>query len=677
LTETGWQKSIELKLRIPALALPLCFPVAFVLSMLTPQAIRLGVPDISRSGRVAGLIFSLSTLGCLLGNYLTGFVLVPHFTINVIVMTVAALFFFSAAGVLLLFRHAPDTEPINPAKPASSIEAADERTPAPVLPMPFAYTIVFLCSFAGMTLELASTRLLAQLVGVSLYTWTGVIGVMLAGTAFGNWWGGRIADRAQASWQTRTMRLAACMIGAGLFTVGSIVLFSVFTQGERPFQSLGLIGQILALTFSMFFLPMFLLGTVSPQVIRLAIPDVSVAGRVAGRVYAFSTLGAIVGTFAAGYFLISAMGVYLTVLLCAVFPILGVFLIQGAFKNSLLLYATSAAMGGVVGGLLIKVKYDNAAVDAKLYTLETNYYTIRVITQKRTIIEPIAKEWEPVGALVGFGAVAGQKEFSAMVLDHLTHSSVDLDDPTYLYYKHEQIQVELMREAAANHPEEQNVLVIGGGGYTFPRCVRTTIPTSVVDVVEIDPGVTKVAYDRLALDPKLGIHSFHMDGRQYVAEIAKPNHYHLVTLDAVNDLSVPAHLMTKEFNESIKKTLTPDGVYLATVIDDVGKGKLWRAAVHTLMQSFEHVEVVFPLAEIDPDDLFKTPRKVIVIYASNRPLDFKKLNGIVEKQTGVKSMIYVVPKPTLDELLAVHKKLILTDQYAPVDNLMADVFRDR
>ena len=58
-----------------------------------------------------------------------------------------------------------------------------------------AYLIVFLASFCGMTLELTASRVLAQYLGVSLFTWTGIIGVMLAGTALGNFTGGQIADR--------------------------------------------------------------------------------------------------------------------------------------------------------------------------------------------------------------------------------------------------------------------------------------------------------------------------------------------------------------------------------------------------------------------------------------------------------------------------------------------------
>ena len=85
LEATGVHRAVPLAARIPLLAFALCFPVALVLSLLTPLAIRLGLPDVARAGRVAGLVFALGTLGCLLGNYLTGFYLIPMFTLNAIV----------------------------------------------------------------------------------------------------------------------------------------------------------------------------------------------------------------------------------------------------------------------------------------------------------------------------------------------------------------------------------------------------------------------------------------------------------------------------------------------------------------------------------------------------------------------------------------------------------------
>lgn len=70
-------------------------------------------------------------------------------------------------------------------------------------------------------------------------------------------------------------------------------------------------------TFALFFIPMFLLGMISPQVIRMSVPDISHVGRVAGSVYAVSTFGAIVGTFVTGYFLIASLGTWSMILLIA------------------------------------------------------------------------------------------------------------------------------------------------------------------------------------------------------------------------------------------------------------------------------------------------------------------------------------------------------------------------
>ena len=72
------------------------------------------------------------------------------------------------------------------------------------------------------------------------------------------------------------------------------------------------------------------------------------------------------------------------------------------------------------------------------------------------------------------------------------HSSVDPDDPWYLYYEHEHIQMEFLWAARTGSPNPR-VLVIGGGGYTFPRYAMEVLPETRMDVVEIDPGVTQVA----------------------------------------------------------------------------------------------------------------------------------------------------------------------------------------
>jgi predicted membrane-bound spermidine synthase len=638
LNATGVHTALPLGPRIPVLAFLLCFPAGFALSVLTPLAIRIGVPDVGRTGRVAGVIFALSTLGCLVGNYVTGFVLIPEFTVNQIAVGTAAV--LAAAGaVVLAVRLGP---PAGAERRLHPSLMPPEPTPAP-LRLPAAFAGVFLCSFAGMTLELAATRLLAPVVGVSIYTWTGVIGVMLAGTCVGNWLGGVVSARGKGD---SPVAVAWCITAAAVLGVGILVLFGVIAN-RGSFAHLELVPQVLAWTFALFFLPSLLLGTVSPQIIRLAVPDVASAGRTAGRVYAWSTAGAIAGTFATGYVLISTFGVLATILIAAALPVLAVVVVAG-LKQSKVLYGLCVAGGALVGGAVVLVKADTGI------TAESNYYAI------------IVREANEDG-----------RELRSLSLDLLVHSVADLNDPTFLRYKHEQFQLEAVYAAKDAHPDAQRVLVIGGGGYTFPRCVRTKLPTAAVEVVEIDPAVTRVAYSHLGLDPNLGIVAHHMDGRQFVAEMAPKGHYHVVTLDAVNDYAVPAHLLTKECNEAVKATLTDDGLYLVTVIDDVADGKLWKAAYHTLKESFPHVAVTFPKGVFDPADPDKLERSVIVLYAANRPLEPDRWAEMMHRQTGSGSGVFVVPTEVVDGMLARDRRIVLTDQYAPVDNLLMQVFSTR
>ena len=758
-------KAIPLGPRIPLLSAVLCLPAGFVLSLLTPLAIKLGLPDVSKTGRVAGMVFALSTLGCLLGNYLTGFVLIPAFTINVLVYAAAGTLLALAVGTFAVLGGNLTPRPPSlggKGGPEKSDEPQARRLTPPTLlgkgagglgssfpDIRRAYLVVFLASFGGMTLELVASRLIAPTLGQSLFTWTGIIGVMLAGTAFGNFTGGVLADRANrpggmrrsVAWlaalttglyafgltfkglepllrlvggaerfgldDPRLLAAVAVLVGGGLAvavyaaargltdeevdprtvlggtlvaaggaTVLMFVSLGVLTRSEA-LDSVGIVGQVLAWTFTLFFMPMFFLGMVSPQVIRLSVPDVAHAGRVAGRVYAWSTTGAIAGTFAAGYVLVSTLGVKPTLLFVTLLLTATSLAVAPLWRHNLLLYFLSVVLGGVTGGTIL-LFWTGADPDT-VVTVETNYYTIKV-TKDSAIADPD-------------GTPRGLK----LALDHLVHSTVDPTDPRYIYYTHEHIQMEFLRAARARTPAPR-VLVIGGGGYTFPRFAKELLPETVMDVVEIDPGVTKVAYNYLGLKRAYGLGDYNMDGRQFVAERAGRQTYDLLIQDAVNDLSVPWHLLTTEYNAEVKAALKPDGVYLLTVIDSVEHGRLWRAAMATLRETFPHVELLSseevppeapPPGATDEDVTrwraeaarFFQGRHVYAIYAADRPLDVAELRAHTTRAAagGPPLTFYtnLVPAARLRPFLARDPGLILTDQFAPVDNLMADIFRRR
>mgnify|MGYP002682527677 CR=1 FL=1 len=156
-----------------------------------------------------------------------------------------------------------------------------------------------------MILELVAGRIVAPYVGVSLYTWTGIIGVVLAGISLGNYLGGVLADR------RASLRLLGVMFG--LAGVTSLGILTVDVLGPQATGGLPIVPQILVLTAALFLLPCLILGTISPIVAKLAVQDLERTGRTVGRIYAAGSMGSIVGTFATGFLLISWFGTHVIV----------------------------------------------------------------------------------------------------------------------------------------------------------------------------------------------------------------------------------------------------------------------------------------------------------------------------------------------------------------------------
>src|SRR5262245_7524457 len=168
--------------------------------------------------------------------------------------------------------------------------------------------IVFMASFCTMVLELVAGRILAPFIGVSLYTWTSIIGVCLAGISVGNFMGGVLADKAGSR---RTLGLI--LLGGGLFSLVILPLaaldLTALIPKEGPIaRDVWLIVRIVVVTALLFLPPTLILGMVSPIVIKLALTDLRQTGSIAGKIYAFSTVGSIVGTFMTGFYLVSAFG---------------------------------------------------------------------------------------------------------------------------------------------------------------------------------------------------------------------------------------------------------------------------------------------------------------------------------------------------------------------------------
>ena len=510
-----------------------------------------------------------------------------------------------------------------------------------------ASSIVFLSGACVMALELIAGRMIAPYLGVSLYTWTSVIGVVLAGISLGNYLGGKIADR----WASHAT-LGILLLLSGIFSIGVLLTMNVMTGSMLPLQ-LPLPARILALTTFIFFAPGCVLGTIPPVVVRLTLRNLAEMGDVVGRIYAFSALGSIVGTFFTGFVLIVAIGTRATILSVAL-ALVAMALVFGdwgrAKRGSGVLLAAFIAFGYLVlteGNLDPRFLAEGAL--RSRFLKETNYYS--VLVNERPI---------------GDGKVAKD-----LILDHLIHSSSVVEDPTHLGYPYEIIYADVARYLAQSRPKLRTMFV-GGGGYTFPRYVEAVYPASSIDVAEIDPGVTEVAHERMGLRRDTRIRTFNEDARLFFIEGQADKKYDLVVGDAFNDLSIPYHLTTLEFDRLVKRALDPGGFYVVNVVDNFQRGEFLRAYVNTLKRAFGHVYLFGFGGALERDT-----RSTFVVVAGEQPLDLEGFERMAAYRGATFMPGEMMPPERLDQYLRSRPVVLLTDDYAPVDNLMAPRFVER
>jgi len=488
---------------------------------------------------------------------------------------------------------------------------------APAIPSWAAGTVVFGAAAAVLVLEILAGRLLAPYVGVTLQTYTGIIGTVLAGIAAGTWYGGYLADRVDPR------RLLGPLITlGGALSLATIPLVRLFGD---PFAGGGIVA-IVILSAVGFFAPAAVLSAVAPTVVKLRLTSLVHTGSVVGRLSALGTLGAIAGTFVTGFVLVSAAPVstLITVLgVALVVAGMGLWLWLSRHSGSLMIWAILAAGTGL--GLSV-------AVGVPCH-VETVYYCARIEVDAD----------RPSGRL--------------LVLDDLRHSYVDLEDPTHLEFRYTQLfaaALEVVRPGTA----ALDALHLGGGGFTMPRLLDVTRPGTSSLVLEVDAGIVDLATERLGLTTDASLRVDVGDARLGVTALGDDS-FDVVFGDAFGGLAVPWHLTTREVVTELDRVLRPDGAYIVNVIDRPETAFV-RAEAATLADVFAHVAVLAP-----PAGAIGRGGSNFVLVASQAPLDTTALRtaalgGALDEEviTGVELESWIGSAP------------VLTDDFAPVDQLL-------
>lgn len=212
-----------------------------------------------------------------------------------------------ADGEGYAFRNPPpawtDPSPVQPVKPITPRQAPARKSRWSGFWVLLACNLlVFVTSVCIMVLELTAARLVAKHVGNSLYTWTSVIGVVLAGITIGNYIGGWIADRFEPR-----RALPHLFLMSSILSLGVLWMDQVAAELERPAQFAWSTWVLMHVAL-VFLLPSLSLGTISPVVASLALSRTRHTGVTIGNVYAWGALGSIAGTFLTGFWLIDWFG---------------------------------------------------------------------------------------------------------------------------------------------------------------------------------------------------------------------------------------------------------------------------------------------------------------------------------------------------------------------------------
>ena len=486
--------------------------------------------------------------------------------------------------------------------------------------------IIFIVEAICMTLELIASRVLSPYFGNSNIVWTSVIGIILLSSSLGNYIGGIIADKKD---EKRSLKI--------IFLLSSIwvLCIPILQQSILRFFSTIItdikIGAIIS-TIVLFFLPNLLLGFIIPIILKIKLENIEKVGKISGRIYAISTIGGIFGTFLSGFFLIPNFGsVQILFVLSIILVLLSLF-VDFKLDKITILY--------LVIILLINTSmfwyYSNNNIEA----------SEQVLMGKENVVASFDTQY---GRVLIYNTYGNKEPIRVLNIDSGYESATFTDEKKINELVFEYTQCYDLMFKSKNNID--NVLLIGGAGYSYPKYYISHFENKNMDVVEIDGDITKIArkyfyLDKLIKDYNIEenhrLNLINEDGRTYLNNNTKK--YDAILNDAFSGKNPAKTLTTLETIKKIKESLNQDGLYLSNVISALNgeKSKFIRAEVNTLRKVFKNVYIIPCIKGIDEDET-----QNIMVISTDQDIDFLDVYNLeIDKD-----------------------EIILTDNYCPIDNL--------
>lgn len=490
--------------------------------------------------------------------------------------------------------------------------------------------------FCSLGLEMATSRLLNNYFGSSQIVWAVLIGLILIYLTVGNYVGGRLADRAP-----QPGRMYSMLFWAGL-CVGAIPFASqpILRLGQEALEvySAGVLAGSVVGTMGLVAVPMVLLGGISPFATRLAVQAVGSSGRDSGRIYALSTLGSLLGTWATSLLLIPALGTRVTFLVLAL-PLLIISLLGLRQEGGLRLRHVGAALGL----LIVATVWPTGPVKPvpnMIAERESPYNYIQVVERgmTRTLYlnesQGIHSVYHPEMVLTG------------SVWD-LFLLAPYFGAPGYA-------------------PDQVDSLcLIGLAAGTISKQYTQVYGPITIDGVEIDPEIIAVGRQYFDMNEP-NLNAVAADGRYFLAHSGRD--YDVIVIDAYRPPYIPPQLTTVEFFREAAARLSGDGVVAINVGRSLRDDQLVRALASTMGEVFASVFVVdLPVSSAGLSNS--------MVVGTVQTTSYYDLEENLAQLTDAR-LVEVGRRVASNVRANVEPGLVLTDDRAPVEELIHELILD-
>jgi len=391
---------------------------------------------------------------------------------------------------------------------------------------------------------------MAPFFGASTIVWANTIAIVLVALSVGYWFGGRMADRRPTlPALCATVLVASALMALVPFVAGPFLSLSVDAFDR---YSIGTFAGSLFGVLVLVAVPVLMLGSVSPWAIRLKMHAVEDSGEMAGRMYAISTVGSLLGTFAASLLLIPLVGTQRTFLTFALITA-AVAALGLRPRWALVPLAIAALMAVPVGTI------KGSSTAKVLHEADTEYQYARVVQYPDGERRLELNEGLAIHSLYRPGSYLTRGYWDAFLVDPLA-----------------------VRPEPPGH-----VAMLGTAAGTTARAYAHYFPATTVDAVEIDGELLDIGerYFGLRPGPRLRLHT--ADARPYLRDTDQ--RFDAIFLDTYRQPYIPFYLTTKEFFALAHDRLNQGGSLLVNVGHPSSSDRLEKVLTATLRAVFAHV----------------------------------------------------------------------------------------